>query len=74
MTLVLNDVTVSRGVGPVISHVSLEVKPGDIVALVGPNGAGKTSLLESLSGVIRPSAGSIVMNDLDITKISRRRR
>jgi branched-chain amino acid transport system ATP-binding protein len=74
MTLVLNDVTVSRGVGPVISHVSLEVKPGDIVALVGPNGAGKTSLLESLSGVIRPSAGSIVMDDLDITKISRRRR
>jgi branched-chain amino acid transport system ATP-binding protein len=74
MTLVLNDVTVSRGVGPVISNVSVEVKPGDIVALVGPNGAGKTSLLESLSGVIRPSAGSIVMDDVDITKVSRRRR
>jgi branched-chain amino acid transport system ATP-binding protein len=74
MSLVLNDVTVSRGVGPVISNVSLEIKPGEVVTLVGPNGAGKTSLLESLSGVIRPSSGSITMDDVDITKLSRRRR
>ena len=74
MSLVLNDVTVSRGVGPVISNVTLEVKPGQITTLVGPNGAGKTSLIESIAGVIIPSSGSVVMNDVDITKFSKRKR
>jgi len=74
VSLVLNDVTVSRGVGPVISNVSLEIKAGQITTLVGPNGAGKTSLIESIAGVIIPSGGSIVMDDLDITKISKRKR
>jgi branched-chain amino acid transport system ATP-binding protein len=74
VSLVLNDVTVSRGVGPVISNVSLEIKPGQITTLVGPNGAGKTSLIESIAGVLIPSSGSVVMNDVDITKISKRKR
>ena len=74
MSLVLNDVTVSRGVGPVISNVTLEVKPGQITTLVGPNGAGKTSLIEAIAGVLIPSSGSVVMNDVDITKISKRKR
>ena len=74
MSLVLNDVTVSRGVGPVISNVSLEIKPGEIVTLVGPNGAGKTSLIESISGVLIPSAGTISLDDVNITKFSKRKR
>lgn len=74
MSLVLNDVTVSRGVGPVISNVTLEIKPGEIVTLVGPNGAGKTSLIESIAGVLIPTAGSITMDDVDITKFSKRKR
>jgi len=74
MTLKLNDVTVSRGVGPVISNVTLEVTPGEVTTLVGPNGAGKTSLLESLSGVIGISGGSIELDGVDISKMSRRRR
>jgi branched-chain amino acid transport system ATP-binding protein len=74
VSLVLNDVTVSRGVGPVISNVSLEIKPGEIVTLVGPNGAGKTSLIESIAGVLIPSAGSITMDDVNITKFSKRKR
>jgi branched-chain amino acid transport system ATP-binding protein len=74
VSLVLNDVTVSRGVGPVISNVSLEIKPGEIVTLVGPNGAGKTSLIESIAGVLIPSAGTITMDDVNITKFSKRKR
>jgi branched-chain amino acid transport system ATP-binding protein len=74
MSLTLTDVTVSRGVGPVISHVSLEIVPGQVTTLVGPNGAGKTSLLESLSGVIGISGGSVEMDGADLTKMSRRRR
>jgi len=74
VSLVLDDVTVSRGVGPVISNVSLEIKPGEIVTLVGPNGAGKTSLIESIAGVLIPTGGSITMDDVNITKFSKRKR
>ena len=74
MSLVLNDVTISRGVGPVISNVTIEIKPGEITTLVGPNGAGKTSLIEGIAGVLIPSSGSIVMDDVNITKFSKRKR
>jgi branched-chain amino acid transport system ATP-binding protein len=74
MTLSIRDVTVRRGVGPVIQDVSLEVRPGEILTLVGPNGAGKTSLLESLSGIIPVAKGTIDMDGDDLTKMSRRKR
>lgn len=73
-TLKLTDVAVSRGAGPVISNVSLSVAPGEITALVGPNGAGKTSLLESISGVLAPSHGTLQLDGVDITRASRRKR
>lgn len=61
-TLLLKDVTVSRGAGPVVSQVNLTLEQGKVVALVGPNGAGKTSLLESVSGVIDVSSGDITID------------
>lgn len=67
----LDGVGVSRGAGPVISGVDLEVRSGEVTAVVGPNGAGKTSLLESISGVVRPSAGSITIDGVDVTKATR---
>lgn len=57
--LTLDDVTVSRGAGPVIRNVSLTVTSGSVTALVGPNGAGKTSLLESVSGIIPAASGML---------------
>lgn len=70
-TLTLDDVTVSRGAGPVISHVSLTLRRGEVIALVGPNGAGKTSLIESISGVTPHSGGSIRIDDEPIDRLSR---
>lgn len=69
--LVLDSVTVSRGAGPVISEVSLRVAPGAITALVGPNGAGKTSLLESVSGIVAASGGTISVDGESIAKLTR---
>lgn len=74
MTLRLENVTVRRGIGPVISDVSLEVEPGAIIALVGPNGAGKTSLLESISGVVRTATGAIQLDGTELHGLSRRKR
>ncbi|WP_033288821.1 ABC transporter ATP-binding protein [Amycolatopsis jejuensis] len=70
-TLRIENLTVTRGAGPVIADVGLTLEPGKITALVGPNGAGKTSLLEALSGVIGPARGSIHIGHTDITRHSR---
>ncbi|GAA5161596.1 ABC transporter ATP-binding protein [Pseudonocardia eucalypti] len=72
--LELRGVTVSRGSGPVIRDVSLNVRPGTITALVGPNGAGKTSLLEAVSGVLAPSGGRVELDGRPLTGLSRVRR
>ena len=47
--------------------VSLEVAPGETVALVGANGAGKTTLLAAIAGALRPWAGAITVDGTDIT-------
>jgi branched-chain amino acid transport system ATP-binding protein len=53
-------VTVLRG-------VDLVVPAGSIVALLGPNGAGKTTLLRTASGLLRPTAGRVLVGDRDVT-------
>lgn len=53
----------------VVSEVDLSVRSGDIHALIGPNGAGKTSLFNLLTKFIAPSAGAILFDGHDITKL-----
>ena len=48
-----------------IDHLSLSIKPGEVVALVGPSGAGKTSIIDLMLGIIEPDQGSITINDLE---------
>jgi branched-chain amino acid transport system ATP-binding protein len=52
----------------VLRDVSLAVAPGQIVALIGANGAGKTTLLKTVSGLIRPTAGTIAFEGASITR------
>jgi lipopolysaccharide export system ATP-binding protein len=51
----------------VVNGLSLEVGPGEIVGLLGPNGAGKTTAFYMIIGLIRPDAGQVLFNDVDIT-------
>lgn len=57
-----------------LSGVSLQVFPGEILAVIGPNGAGKTSLLNCLNGFYRPQKGSIIFNGMDLTKMAPHKR
>ena len=59
--LEIRDLTMDFGGLRAIDGVSLNVFPGEIVALIGPNGAGKTTLFNCVTGVYRPTAGTIRM-------------
>src|SRR5690554_4587724 len=52
----------------VVSHVSIDVKQGEIVGLLGPNGAGKTTTFYMTVGLIVPNEGQIFLGDQNITK------
>jgi len=53
----------------VVSSVSLEVRPGEIVGLLGVNGAGKTTSFRMVVGLIRPDAGRVVLGGRDVTRM-----
>lgn len=57
--------------GPIhtLKDVSINVKQGEIVALIGANGAGKTTTLHTISGLLRSKTGSIVFMDEDISRV-----
>jgi branched-chain amino acid transport system ATP-binding protein len=57
--LVLDDLHAGYGDVAVLRGVSLDVAPGEIVALVGANGAGKTTTMRAVSGLLRPTGGAI---------------
>ena len=55
------------GGATIVADVSLEVRAGEFLGIIGPNGAGKTSLFNLLSGLYRPSAGTIELEGVDVT-------
>lgn len=67
-TLQLSDVSVQFGAdkAPALSHLSLNVKAGEVVALVGPSGAGKTTLVNLLPRFFSPSRGQITLDGVPI--------
>jgi len=64
--LEVRDLHVSYGGIPALKGISLSVGAGEIVALLGSNGAGKTTTLRTLSGLLAPRAGDIVLEDRPI--------
>jgi branched-chain amino acid transport system ATP-binding protein len=55
------------GGATIVADVSLEVAEGELLGIIGPNGAGKTSFFNLLSGIYRPTAGTIELAGRDIT-------
>jgi branched-chain amino acid transport system ATP-binding protein len=54
------------GTSQVLTGTSLQVRKGLLVALIGPNGAGKTTTLRAISGIVRPTAGRIVIDGQEV--------
>jgi ABC-type bacteriocin/lantibiotic exporter with double-glycine peptidase domain len=55
---------------PIVSNLSFEAKPGDIVAITGENGSGKTTILKMAKGLYLPQAGNIRLDGFDIRQIN----
>ncbi len=56
-----------------VDGLDLRIDDGELVAIVGPSGSGKTTLLQLISGLDRPSSGTIHLDDIELTSLSERR-
>ena len=66
--LKINDLVVRYGMIEAIKGINFEVNDGEIVTLIGANGAGKTTTMHTISGLLKPYNGSIMFDDVDISK------
>ena len=67
--LIINKISKSFGNKQVVRDVSLNINRGEIVGLLGPNGAGKTTTFYIIVGLLKPDAGSIILDTSDISNL-----
>jgi branched-chain amino acid transport system ATP-binding protein len=68
--LEIKNLNVHYGVIHALKNISLKVEQGEIVTLIGANGAGKTTTLRTVSGLIKPTSGEIILEGKNITALS----
>ncbi|HEX9258588.1 MAG TPA: ATP-binding cassette domain-containing protein, partial [Acidimicrobiales bacterium] len=73
-TLAAEELLVQYGLFDALDNVSVTVRPGEVLGLIGPNGAGKSTLIDALTGFVRPTVGRVLLDDVDITSWSARKR
>jgi branched-chain amino acid transport system ATP-binding protein len=66
----VEDVSIAFGGLTALSAVSLEVRPGEIFAVIGPNGSGKTTVFNVLTGLYRPAAGRVSFDGHDLARLA----
>lgn len=64
--LTASSLNLAYGSRQILSEVSLEVAPGEVLALIGPNGAGKSTLLAALAGDLTPDSGQVILAGQDL--------
>lgn len=68
MSIAIRNVSKNFGAFSALNNISLDVPPGELVALLGPSGCGKTTLLRIIAGLEQPDAGNVLFNGEDATQ------
>ncbi len=66
--LAIDGLTVAYGAKTAVANVSFRIGQGEIFGLLGPNGAGKTSTLSAIEGLVKPRAGTVLLDGIDIRR------
>ena len=75
MSLIIENISAGYGRVEALHDVTVApIPPGQFVGLIGPNASGKSTLFKTLAGVLRPSAGTIRFDDIDLGSLNRRDR
>jgi len=69
VALAISGLSVDYGPIEALTDVSFDVEAGAVTAVLGANGAGKTTLLRAMTGLVRPRAGTVVLDGTDLTRL-----
>ena len=69
VTLTIDGIDCAYGSVEILKGINFKVKSGQFLGILGPNGSGKTTLLKSISRVLQPKKGTILIEDKDIYKL-----
>lgn len=72
--LSLKGITSGYGTTTIVRNIDLTIEAGSVTALLGPNGAGKSTLLKTMSGLIRPMSGSVMIDGHDVSSLAPNKR
>lgn len=70
--LEVNNLTVKIAEATLLSTLSFQISQGDYLCVIGPNGAGKSTLLKALLGIIKPTAGTITINQKSASQLNQK--
>ena len=68
--LSMKGITSGYGTTTIVRNIDLNIKAGSVTALFGPNGVGKSTLLKTMSGLIRPMSGSVMIDGHDVSSLA----
>jgi phospholipid/cholesterol/gamma-HCH transport system ATP-binding protein len=68
----IRDLHFSRGARNIFDGIDIDIRRGKITAIMGPSGTGKTTLLRLIGGQLRPDAGTVVVDGIDVHRLKRR--
>jgi phospholipid/cholesterol/gamma-HCH transport system ATP-binding protein len=67
----IRDLYFARGERVIFDHLDLTIRRGSITAIMGPSGCGKTTLLRMIGGQLRPAAGSVIVDGIEVSRLGR---